>query len=265
MNRTRHLIQEASTSVAHEIETNMNVAGGNSVPNYGGKRKVPGHPFRPVSGSSKQRKGVKEQPPIPKSVHLIDCVEKESYDEDTGEESDSFTFSERHIVIKGEFDLTPGHSVDEIRNELVEVFKSKIPTMRRTDFDFVKREKNVITLPVVKTGHKWDFAHVKNLCGQGRLYVKLNVPKDKLLDRGNSDDELSRPTFLSTESTPVIEEDASSVPIIDPNSVLQQSRQYGYGRREISSTGSSSFITLFHNFVVHLISNMVIVLPYRLK
>ena len=26
MDRTRHLIQEASTSVAHEIETNMNVA-----------------------------------------------------------------------------------------------------------------------------------------------------------------------------------------------------------------------------------------------
>ena len=125
----------------------------------------------------------------------------------------------------------------------MEVFKSKIPTMRRTDFDLVKCEKNAISLPVVKTGHKWDFAHVKNLCRQGRLYVKLNVPKDELLDRGNSDDELSRPTFLSTESTPVIEEDASSVQIIHPNSVLQQSRQYGYGRREISSTGSSSFIT----------------------
>ena len=85
MDRTRHLIQEASTSVAHEIETNMNVA---RVP-YGGKRKVPGHPFRPsVFGSSKRKKGVKEQPSTPKSVHLIDCLEKESDDEDADEERD---------------------------------------------------------------------------------------------------------------------------------------------------------------------------------
>ena len=104
-------------------------------------------------------------------------MRKESDDEDTAEESDSFSFSERHIVIKGEFDLRPGHSEDEIRSELAEVFKSKIPTIRKTDFDFVKREKNVVTLLVVKTGHKWDFAHVKNLCRQGRLYVKLNVSK----------------------------------------------------------------------------------------
>ena len=77
MDRTRHLIQEASTSVAREIETNLNVAGvKSSLPN-GGKRKVPGHPFRPSAfGSSKRKKGVKEQPSIPKSVHLIDCLEK---------------------------------------------------------------------------------------------------------------------------------------------------------------------------------------------
>lgn len=245
MDRTRHLIQEASTSVAREIETNMNVAGVNSVPN-GGKRKVPGHPFRPsVFGSSKRKKGVKEQPSIPKSVHLIDCLEKESDDEDTDEERDSFSCSERHIVIKGEFDLTPGHSEDEIRNELMEVFKSKIPTIRKTDFDFVKCEKNVVTLPVVKTGHKWDFAHVKNLCGQGRLYVKLNVSKDELLNRGNSDDELSKPTFFRTERALVIEENAASVES-DQNSVPQQTRQCGrymYGRHQISSTASSGFIS----------------------
>ena len=89
MDWTRHLIQEASTSVAREIQTNMNVAGVNSVPD-GGKRKLPGHPFRPsVFGSSKRKKGVKEQPSVPKSVHLIDCL-----DEETEEERDSFSFSE---------------------------------------------------------------------------------------------------------------------------------------------------------------------------
>ena len=125
-----------------------------------------------------EEKVQRSNPPVPKSVHLIDCIEEESDEEDAGEKRDSFAFNERHVVIKGEFDLTPGHSEDEIRSELVEVFKTKIPTIRTTDFDFVKREKNVISLPVIKTGFKWDFAHVKNLCGQGRLYVRLNVPKD---------------------------------------------------------------------------------------
>ena len=48
---------------------------------------------------SKRRKGVKEQPPIPKSVHLIDCAEKESDDEDTGEERDSFAFVASDILL----------------------------------------------------------------------------------------------------------------------------------------------------------------------
>ena len=48
------------------------------------------------------------------------------------------------ILLVREFDLTPGHSEDEISNELMEVFKSKIATIRKTDFDFVKREKNVL-------------------------------------------------------------------------------------------------------------------------
>jgi len=51
LNRTRHLILEASTSVAREIETNVSTPGVNKL--SGGKRKVPGHPFRSLSVSSK--------------------------------------------------------------------------------------------------------------------------------------------------------------------------------------------------------------------
>ena len=79
------------------------------------------HFDRLCSVQANEKRGVKEQPSIPKSVHLIDCLEKESDEQETEEERDSFSFSERHIVIKGEFDLTPGHSEDEIRNELVDL------------------------------------------------------------------------------------------------------------------------------------------------
>ena len=41
------------------------------------------------------------------------------------------------------------------------------------DFDFVKRDRRTISTPVVKEAHLWDFAHVKHLCGNGRLYVRL--------------------------------------------------------------------------------------------
>lgn len=55
IDRTRHLIQEASISVAREIETNLSVARVNSSLPNGGKQKEPGHPFRPSAfGSSKR-------------------------------------------------------------------------------------------------------------------------------------------------------------------------------------------------------------------
>ena len=47
-------------------------------------------------------------------------------------------------------------------------------------FDFVKRERNTIITPVVKNCHKWDFQQVKELCGQGKLYVRLNVDAEAL-------------------------------------------------------------------------------------
>lgn len=100
-----------------------------------------------------------------KSVYLIDCFEKESDDEDIDEERDLFFFSEWYIVIKGEFDFILGYFEDEICNEFVEVFKLKILIIRKIDFDFVKCEKNVVILLVVKMGYKWDFVYVKNFCG----------------------------------------------------------------------------------------------------
>ena len=43
-----------------------------------------------------------------------------------------------------------------------------------------ERERNIIVTPVVKSSHKWDFQQVKELCGQGKLYVCLNVDAEAL-------------------------------------------------------------------------------------
>lgn len=61
------------------------------------------------------------------------------------------------------------------------MFSKKFPLICKDNFDFVKRDRNTISTPVVKEDHKWDYAHVKHLCGAGKLYVRLNVSKDVLV------------------------------------------------------------------------------------
>ena len=79
-------------------------------------------------------------------------------------------------------------SEDEIRAELTSLFKVKLPLTIKKDFDFIRRERNIITTPIVKAEHQWDFKHVKQLCGQGNLYARRNVIKDVLTDNEKAED-----------------------------------------------------------------------------
>ena len=68
--------------------------------------------------------------------------------------------------------------------------------------------------------------------------------QNELLNRGNSDEELSKPTFLHTERA-LVEENAACVES-DQNSIPQQTRQCGrymYGRHAISSRASPGVIS----------------------
>ena len=67
------------------------------------------------------------------------------------------------------------------------MFEVKLPLITKKDFDFIRRERN-ITTPIVKAEHQWDFNHVKQLCGQGKLYVRLKVIKDILTDNEKAAD-----------------------------------------------------------------------------
>jgi hypothetical protein len=71
------------------------------------------------------------------------------------------------ILVKGECDLKSSYSENEIRSELTDLFKVKLPLITKKDFDFVRHERNTITTPIVKADHQWDFKHVKHLCGAG--------------------------------------------------------------------------------------------------
>ena len=132
------------------------------------KRPVPGHPLR---YSSKKAKKPNIPLVVPKTVYLIDEV----LDGDS-----DYSLTESMILVKAECDLKSTYTEEDIRSELADIFKVKLPFIQKTDFDFVRRERSTITTPVVKADHHWDFKHVKHLCGQGKLYVRLNVNKHLL-------------------------------------------------------------------------------------
>ena len=64
------------------------------------------------------------------------------------------------IILKGQFDLSTESSEDDIRTELVSLFKKKLFLVTYFDIDFVRRNRNTISMPVIKEDHKWDFKHV---------------------------------------------------------------------------------------------------------
>jgi hypothetical protein len=84
------------------------------------------------------------------------------------------------ILVRGYCDLSTTYTEAEMRREISETFEQRFPLMTPTFFDFVKRERNIIITPVVKLSHKSDFQQVKELCGQGKLYIRLNVSREAL-------------------------------------------------------------------------------------
>ena len=148
---------------------------------------VPGHNWR----SRKKSTGLCKAPKtVVKSVYLLE-------ESDVPEEE--YSLLDDMILLKGQCELPPNFDEKQIRNELVSLFVTKFPYISAADFDFVKRERNTVSKPIVKESHKWDFKHVKNLCGNGRLYVRLNLNSELVL-RDIMDD--IDPT-IATPSSPV--------------------------------------------------------------
>lgn len=71
------------------------------------------------------------------------------------------------------------------------------------DFEFVKRNRNITSTPVVKKGHQWDFVHVKPLCGNGGLYLRLVTSRENIEQKDGtlatgSENTVSSPSYTST-------------------------------------------------------------------
>lgn len=189
VSRTRNLIRSAAASTARELgqafpastsnqgsqlysATSPSVSSGDpSLTNTNkGKRS---RPFNSHTLRFKKSKPEVKVQKVPKTVWLLEKPSEEVELTDDGGSYEDYSLTDDMVLLKGEFDLVSNHTEEEIRRELEAVFSRKFPNICMYDFEFVKRERNVVSTPVVKESHKWDYGHVKHLCGNGRLYVRL--------------------------------------------------------------------------------------------
>ena len=165
MERTRPLLNASASPASRALNeaSALNVEG--TKPQTKRQNSIPSHSLR-----FKKKKARQSTKVAPKSVYLL-----QGPDIDADEE---YGVIDNMIVIKGQCDFYPDYSEEEIRSELVSLFKTKLPLITSRDFEFVRRERNTISVPVVEENHKWNFKHVKHLCGTGRLYVRLNLAQE---------------------------------------------------------------------------------------
>ena len=121
-----------------------------NVPGIKRPQNVPGHNWRPKKRNAGQCKPPKT---VAKSVYLL---------EESDVPDEEYSLLDDMILLKGQCELSPNFNETQIRDELVSLFVTKFPYITAADFDFVKRERNTISKPIVKENHKWDFKHVKN-------------------------------------------------------------------------------------------------------
>ena len=121
----------------------------------------------------------------PKAVHLLDKPK----DLDENGFVPDYAVTDDMILLKGYFELGTGQSESEIRESITEILKQRFPFVRPDHFDFVKRERNKVTTSVVRKYLEWKYKQVKELCGQGKLYVRLNILREVI--EGEDDDGLT--------------------------------------------------------------------------
>ena len=138
------------------------------------RQNIPGHCNGPKKTKKEKTKHVQS---IPKTVWLLDIPDDDVQITDDGCYGD-YALNDDSVLVNPEIDLKSDQNED----------------------DFVERERNLITTPIVKDNHTWDFGHAKHLCGNGRLYVsRLITDIDEI--SGKAGDKCNDDTVTATTSS----------------------------------------------------------------
>ena len=202
VSRTRNLIHSAASSSVNDLNNAFAGQTTGRSSNLGPssrpaikRQNIPGHWNRPKKTKQEKTKHVQS---IPKTVWLLERPDDDVQITDDGCYGD-YALNDDSVLVKAEIDLKSDQNEDAIRGELQTVFEKRYPGIGLCDFEFVKRERNVITTPIVKDNHTWDFSHVKHLCGNGRLYVRLITDIDEI--SGKAGDKCQDDTATATTSS----------------------------------------------------------------
>ncbi|CAH3153299.1 unnamed protein product, partial [Porites lobata] len=105
---------------------------------------------RPKKTKQKKTKPVQS---IPKTFLVILNAADDDFEiTDDGCYSD-YAITEDSVLLKAEIDLKSDQTEQAIRGELKAVFEKRYPDIGLYDFEFVKRERNVLITTIVKDNH----------------------------------------------------------------------------------------------------------------
>jgi len=152
LNRARDIINANTRSLSTNIPTSFR----RNVNTYA-------HPKRPRLSAMKASTAPKE---VCKTVVVICPTPNiDNYKE--------YPLTQEHIVCNAQVDFSSDDSESTTRDTIVQAVKTQLTGINPDDFEFVKVQNKRVTVTLVAEGYRWDFKHVKNLCGQGKLYVRL--------------------------------------------------------------------------------------------
>ena len=119
-----------------------------------------------------------------------------------------------YLVIINIFEIHPGYTKNDIRRELVKCFEGTYSYILAINFDFVKKERNVLFVPVVPNCFKWGFEAIKTLVGQGKLCVRLNIDTVTVIkgnkNKNSASEDKSPSLSLEASSSSSLEASSSS-------------------------------------------------------
>ena len=153
VNRARDILRSNRSSFARNASTSFHSSGATSHGAY---------PKRPRLAGASRYANVRPKE-VCKTVVLLE----------NSDSSNEYPLTHDMVMCYAEVDFLTTDDEQLVRDKIVDALKTQLPDIAPDDLEFVKVHSKRVTTPVVADGYNWDFKHVKNLCGQGKLYVRL--------------------------------------------------------------------------------------------
>jgi len=135
------------------------------------------HPYRiPSRGKGKSTGKYGGRPANPKEIK----VRMIALDQ---QRRNRYRLESEDTVGEGIFTLQPHHTEEMVRNEICAMFRSELPLIEASSFEFMDCERATVFRPSVSENHEWNYNSIKSNVGTGRLYIRLLVPYLSLINK----------------------------------------------------------------------------------